>query len=144
MTRNTSGRVPALTPAGRRVAIPIDGVTTGLMVTDQTTSHEITRDSHPRISNDFSNAGLGMFGLTAGTMYITGIRTGNDHLHETGLLSMEAGVDALERGRSTQICIPPATAYSRDWRWQLFSIRRIFISFNPRHHGLCHGNGNGP
>ena len=36
-----------------------------------------------------------MLGLTAGTMYITGIRTGNDHLHETGLLSMEAGVDAL-------------------------------------------------
>ncbi len=74
---------------------PLIGITTGLMVTDRTASHEITRDSHPRISNDFSNAGLGMFGLTAGAMYITGIRTGNDHLHETGLLSMEAGVDAL-------------------------------------------------
>ena len=74
---------------------PLIGITAGLMVTDRAASHEITRDSHPRISNDFSNAGLGMFGLTAGAMYITGIRTGNDHLHETGLLSMEAGVDAL-------------------------------------------------
>jgi membrane-associated phospholipid phosphatase len=74
---------------------PLIGVTAGLMVTDRTASREITRGSHQQLSNDFSNAGLGVFGLTAGTMYATGIRLGNYHMRETGLLSMEAGVDAL-------------------------------------------------
>jgi Capsule assembly protein Wzi/PAP2 superfamily len=74
---------------------PLVGITTGLIMTDRTASHEATRGSHQQIENDFSNAGLGMLGLTAGSMYISGIRTGNDHMRETGLLSMEAGVDAL-------------------------------------------------
>jgi hypothetical protein len=74
---------------------PLVGITTGLIMTDRAASYEATRGSHQQISNDFSNAGLGMLGLTAGSMYITGIRTGNDHVRETGVLSMEAGVDAL-------------------------------------------------
>lgn len=74
---------------------PLVGITAGLIVTDRTTSHEITRSGYQRISIDLSNAGLGMFGLTAGAMYATGMQIGNDRLRETGLLSVEAGIDAL-------------------------------------------------
>lgn len=74
---------------------PLVGITTGLIMADRTASHEVTRSGHQKLGNDFSNAGIGMLGLAAGSMYISGIRSGNSQLRETGLLSMEAGIDAL-------------------------------------------------
>jgi len=75
--------------------VPIAGITTGLIMTDRTASHEVTRNGHQQLGNDLSNAGIGMLGLAAGSMYLQGIRGGNNQLRETGLLSMEAGVNAL-------------------------------------------------
>ncbi|HVJ04869.1 MAG TPA: capsule assembly Wzi family protein [Candidatus Saccharimonadales bacterium] len=75
--------------------VPIAGIATGLIMTDRTASHEVTRNGHQQLGNDISNAGIGMLGLAAGSMYLQGIRGGNSQLRETGLLSMEAGVNAL-------------------------------------------------
>ncbi|HYY69250.1 MAG TPA: capsule assembly Wzi family protein [Terriglobales bacterium] len=74
--------------------VPIAGVSTGLMVTDRPASYEASR-RHQHLSSQVSNAGIGLLGLTAGSMYLLGVRTGDLHKRETGLLSAEAGVDAL-------------------------------------------------
>jgi hypothetical protein len=76
-------------------AVPIGGVATGLIMTDRTSSHELTRGSHEQLSNDLSNAGLGMLGFTAGSMYFLGARSGDGHLRESGLLATESAVDSL-------------------------------------------------
>jgi hypothetical protein len=76
-------------------AIPVAGIATGLMMTDRTTSRELTRGTHNGLSDDFSNVGIGAMGLTAGSMYLMGLRNGDDHLHEAGFLAGEAGGDAL-------------------------------------------------
>jgi Capsule assembly protein Wzi/PAP2 superfamily len=73
---------------------PLAGITTGLMVTDRASSCEITRGNYQHVSNSVSNAGLGALGLAAGSMFLIGAQDGNDQLRETGLLSIEAGMDS--------------------------------------------------
>ncbi len=74
--------------------VPLAGIGTGLMMTDRTTAHEFRRGGHPGFGA-FSNAGVGLLGLTAGSLYFRGLRYGDGQQHETGLLAAEAGVDAL-------------------------------------------------
>ncbi len=75
--------------------VPDAGITAGLLATDHRTSHELTRNKHKNTAVSFSNAGLAAIGGTAGAMYLLGVRNGDNHLRETGLLSAEAAVDAL-------------------------------------------------
>ncbi len=75
--------------------VPVAGIGTGLVLTDRTAAHEMTRGSHEQFFSNLSNGGIGLFGLTAGSMYLMGVRNENDQLRETGLLSAEAGLDAL-------------------------------------------------
>ena len=58
----------------------------------RTASYEAWRG---QLSSHVSNAGIGLLGLTAGSMYLMGVRNGDVHKRETGLLTAEAGVDAL-------------------------------------------------
>jgi hypothetical protein len=75
--------------------VPVAGIAAGLIVTDRTASHEISRGSHRGLSNEFSDAGVGALGLAAGSLYVFGRRSGDGRKHETGLLAAEAGIDSL-------------------------------------------------
>jgi membrane-associated phospholipid phosphatase len=71
------------------------GITTGLIMTDRTTSSELSRGNHIGLANSFSNAGIGLMGGTTAAMYLWGLKTGDDHMRETGLLVGEAGLNSL-------------------------------------------------
>lgn len=75
--------------------VPVAGITAGLVVTDRTTSHEMTRWQQQSLSNNLSNAGLSMLGLTAGSLYFLGRRNGDDREREAGLLATQSALDAL-------------------------------------------------
>lgn len=75
--------------------VPVAGITTGLIMSDRTASHELTRGSHQQTSDKVSNAGVAALGLTAGSMYLLGWRRADNQMRETGRLAMQAGVDAL-------------------------------------------------
>src|SRR5579859_3159590 len=74
---------------------PTAGVAAGLFATDTTTSRELTRSSYKQRSATFSDVGVGALGATSAAMYLLGAHEGNNKMRETGLLSGEAGVDAL-------------------------------------------------
>jgi hypothetical protein len=75
---------------------PIAGITAGLMLTDRTTAPQIAGAvNHPHRSVQASELGLGLLGATAGSSYLLGAHGQDDHQREAGLLSLEAGVDAL-------------------------------------------------
>lgn len=93
-------RLIATSPAHLRAAdaeylVPLAGVAAGLFATDRTTSHEIARNHHRNTAVSFSNAGLATFGAVAGGMYLLGVRNGDDHMRETGLLAAEASADGF-------------------------------------------------
>ena len=74
--------------------VPISGVTTGLIETDRSSSREIAR-KYRNSANQFSNVALAGIGFSAAGMYLIGDHYGNDRQSETGLLSAEAGLNAL-------------------------------------------------
>jgi hypothetical protein len=53
-------------PADLEWAVPFAGITTGLIMTDRTASHETTRWSHVNASKTFSDAGLAFAGASTG------------------------------------------------------------------------------
>ena len=71
------------------------GITAGLMVTDRTTSSELSRGNHIGLANDSSNGGVAAMGGATAAMYLWGLKTGDDHMRETGLLVSEAGLNSL-------------------------------------------------
>ena len=75
--------------------VPTGGIATGLFMTDPTTSHELTRNSHVDTAAKFSDVGLGLFAATSGAMYLAGRHLNDDHLRESGLLSAEAAADTF-------------------------------------------------
>lgn len=75
--------------------VPTAGIATGLFMTDPTTSHELTRNSHVDTAAKFSDVGLGLFAAASGTMYVAGRHFNDDHLRESGLLSAEAAADTF-------------------------------------------------
>ncbi len=75
--------------------VPTAGIATGLFMTDPTTAHELTRNSHLDTAAKFSDVGLGLFAATSGTMYLAGRHFNDDHLREAGLLSAEAAADTF-------------------------------------------------
>jgi hypothetical protein len=85
-----------LKPVDGEWLAPVAGIVAGLMLTDRTTAPQIVRTvNHPSRSAQFSDAGLGLLGATAGASYLWSLHTQSDTAHESGLLSLEAGVDAL-------------------------------------------------
>jgi hypothetical protein len=75
--------------------VPSAGIATALFVTDTTTSHELTRNSHKQQSVTFSNLGVGLLAATSASMYLWGAHQDDNKMRETGLLSVEAGLDAF-------------------------------------------------
>jgi membrane-associated phospholipid phosphatase len=75
-------------------AVPFAGITTGLIMTDRTASHEASR-SHVNSSRTFSDAGLAVAGASSAGFYFLGRATGDSQKRETGILSGEAMVNAL-------------------------------------------------
>ncbi|MEO8724557.1 MAG: capsule assembly Wzi family protein [Acidobacteriaceae bacterium] len=76
--------------------VPDAGITAGLLATDRTTSHELTRNSHTKTFASFSTAGAAALGGSAALIYFVGVRNSDNHMRETGILSAEAAVDAFE------------------------------------------------
>jgi membrane-associated phospholipid phosphatase len=74
--------------------VPFAGITTGLIMSDRTASHEASRVSSFNGSK-FSNVGLAIEGGSTIGFYLLGWRSGNRQLRETGVLSAEGMVDAL-------------------------------------------------
>jgi hypothetical protein len=75
-------------------AVPFAGITTGLIMTDRTASHEASR-RHINTSRTFSDAGLALAGASSAGFYFLGQATGDTQKSETGILGGEAMVDAL-------------------------------------------------
>jgi hypothetical protein len=75
--------------------VPFAGIATGLVMSDRTASHEMTRGDHRQFSNRVSNFGLAAMGLTAGSMYLRGVRNGDEQMRETGRLAIQAGLNGL-------------------------------------------------
>ena len=75
--------------------VPAGGISTGLFVTDATTSHELTRHSHVPASATFSDLGLGLFLGASSLMYLGGRQFSDEHMRETGLLSAQAAADTF-------------------------------------------------
>ncbi len=74
--------------------VPAAGITTGLIMTDRTASHEASRLTSFN-SSTFSNIGLAFAGGASAGFYLLGKSNGNRHLSETGVLGGEAMVDGL-------------------------------------------------
>jgi membrane-associated phospholipid phosphatase len=74
--------------------VPIAGITTGLIVTDRTASHEASRLTSFNTAR-FSDIGLAVAGGTSAGLYMLGRRRGDVQLRESGVLAGEAMVDAL-------------------------------------------------
>lgn len=74
--------------------VPIAGITTGLIMTDRTASHEASRLGTFNGSS-FSDVGLALEGGSTIGLYLLGLRNGNRQLRETGVLGAEAMVDGL-------------------------------------------------
>jgi membrane-associated phospholipid phosphatase len=77
--------------------VPFAGITTGLLMTDRTASHEASRLTSFN-SSTFSDIGLAFAGGSAVGFYLLGKGQGNRQLSETGVLGGEAMVDALAVG----------------------------------------------
>lgn len=82
-------------PADLEWAVPFAGITTGLIMTDRTASHESTRWSHVNASKTFSDAGLAFAGASTAGIYLLGRASGDPLKRETGILGGEAMVDGL-------------------------------------------------
>lgn len=74
--------------------VPFAGITTGLIMTDRTASHEASRLSSFN-SSTFSDIGLAFAGGSAVGFYLLGKANGNRQLTETGVLGGEAMLNAL-------------------------------------------------
>jgi membrane-associated phospholipid phosphatase len=81
-------------PGDLKWGVPFAGITTGLIMTDRTASHEASRN-HVNASKTFSDAGLAVFGASSAGFYLLGRYTGDSLKRETGILSGEAMVNAL-------------------------------------------------
>ncbi len=75
--------------------VPIGGITTGLIMTDRTAGHEMSRGGHVNLSDNVANFGLGAYGGVVAGMYLLGHRHGDLRQQETALLAGEAGIDAF-------------------------------------------------
>jgi membrane-associated phospholipid phosphatase len=73
-----------------RWLIPFAGVTTGLIMTDRTTSFELSRGNNINFSNHIADAGVALAGAGVLGFYGLGRLQSNDHLRETGVLAGEA------------------------------------------------------
>jgi len=82
-------------PADLKWAVPFAGITTGLIMTDRTFSHEATRNSHVHASQTFSDVGLAFAGASSAGIYLLGRTSGDPQERETGILGGEAMVNAL-------------------------------------------------
>ena len=82
-------------PSDAEWIVPVAGITTGLIMTDRTAAHEISRSANQSFSNSFSNYALGAYGGAVAGLYLFGHRSGDLREQETGLLSAEAGINAL-------------------------------------------------
>jgi Capsule assembly protein Wzi/PAP2 superfamily len=78
-----------------RWAVPFAGITTGLIMTDRTASHEATRGSYVATSKRLSDAGLAFVGASSAGLYVLGWADGDNRKRETGVLSGEAMIDGL-------------------------------------------------
>jgi membrane-associated phospholipid phosphatase len=75
---------------------PVAGITAGLMLTDRISAPQLVGAvNHVHRSAQFSDLGLGLLGVTAGSSYLLGVHHQDDHQREAGLLSLEAGADSL-------------------------------------------------
>jgi len=82
-------------PADLEWAVPFAGITTGLIMTDRTASHESTRWSHVNTSKTLSDAGVAFAGASTVGIYLLGRVSGDRQQRETGILGGEAMVNAL-------------------------------------------------
>ncbi|HEY6969710.1 MAG TPA: capsule assembly Wzi family protein [Candidatus Angelobacter sp.] len=74
--------------------VPFAGITTGLIMTDRTASHEAGRLTSFD-SAKFSDVGLAVMGGSTVGMYLVGLGNGSRQMRETGVLGAEAMTDAL-------------------------------------------------
>ncbi len=79
-------------PHDAKWAIPMAGITTGLIMTDRTSSAELARSGW---GTSASNVGLAAYGGTVAAFYLLGARHGDPRARETGLLAAEAGLNSL-------------------------------------------------
>jgi membrane-associated phospholipid phosphatase len=75
--------------------VPFAGVTTGLIVTDRTTSAELSRGSNINRSNHIADAGVALAAAGTVGLYGLGRLQSNDHLRETGVLGGEAMLNSV-------------------------------------------------
>ena len=84
-----------LKPEDAEWLVPVGGITTGLIMTDRTASHELTRGSHISLSNNISNIGIAAYSGGVVGMYLLGRRDHDSRQQETGILAAEAGINAF-------------------------------------------------
>jgi len=74
--------------------VPFAGVTTGLIMTDRTTSAELSRGSNINLSNHIADGGVALAGAGVVGLYGLGRLKSNNHLRETGVLTGEAMINS--------------------------------------------------
>jgi len=75
--------------------VPFAGITTGLIVTDQTAAHEASGTGHINTSKKFSDYGLAAAAGSSAGIYLLGLNSGDRLMRETGVLGGEAMLDAF-------------------------------------------------
>lgn len=76
--------------------VPVAGVTTGFLLTDQNFSKAIPGNPETlRHFEDIRTGGLAALGAASGGIYLWSLRTRDPHQRETGLLAGEAVIDSL-------------------------------------------------
>lgn len=79
-----------------KVIVPFAAITAGLLTSDADFSSQLNRSpSRISISNNISNAGVGVMVAGGAGMYLVGRFGGNEHTRETGVLSSEAAIDSV-------------------------------------------------
>ena len=79
--------------------VPMAGITTGLIMTDRTSAHEMSRGNVSR-AGTFSDAALAAYGGGVVGFYLLGRAHGSPQAQETGLLATEAGINSLAIGEA--------------------------------------------
>jgi len=111
--------------------VPVGGIATGLIMTDRTSSHELSRGNHVHLSDNIANFGLAGYGGTVAGLYLLGRHNGDLRQEETGLLAGEAGINAIAIGTALKYIFERERPLEGDGKGHFF--RPIGTSFYSGH-----------
>jgi hypothetical protein len=99
--------------------VPMAGITTGLIMTDESSAHEMSRGNVSRAAT-FSDAALAAYGGGVVGLYLLGRAHGSPQAQETGLLAAEAGINSLAIGEALKYAFQRERPSQNDGKGHFF------------------------